>query len=134
MNKFLLAIAVVGLIVSGYLLALYTTGTPIPCGLHGACEVVRNSSYASFFGIPTPAFGVIFYLILVVLAEMWQPKAGARYRWALWITATIGVSVSVFLTYIEAFVIHAWCRWCVVSALLTVAAFVVVLIQDKKYE
>ncbi len=134
MNKILLAIAIAGLIVSGYLLVFYTTGAPIPCGVHGACETVRNSSYASFFNIPTPAYGVVFYLILAVLADAWQPGASPWQRLAVWITVSAGVAVSIFLSSIEAFVIHAWCRWCVVSALLTVAAFVVVWMQDKNYE
>ncbi|HHT9122079.1 MAG TPA: vitamin K epoxide reductase family protein, partial [Candidatus Wunengus sp. YC63] len=90
-KAFVSACARYGLIVSGYLLLLYTSGAPIPCGLHASCEVVRSSVYASWFGIPTPAFGVIFYLLLAVLAEMGQPNPSARYRWALWITVSIGV-------------------------------------------
>lgn len=129
-----MATAIAGLIISGYLLVLYTTGAPIPCGEGHACETVRTSAYASFFGIPTPAYGVLFYAILAVLAEMWKPNATRMYRAALWVTVSSGLAVSIFLTYLEAFVIHAWCRWCVASALLTVIAFVVVWMQDKKYE
>jgi uncharacterized membrane protein len=134
MHKGLLAVAVIGLIVSGYLFVAYTTGGPIPCSLNGGCDVVRASSYSHFAGVPTPVFGVIFYVLLAVLAELWKPAASSAYRWALWITVSVGVAVSAFLTYVEAFVIHAWCEWCLVSAAASLLAFIVVWKEESKYE
>ncbi len=126
MHKTLLGIAIAGIIVSGYLFVLYTSGLPIPCALNGGCDVVRASVYSHAFGIPTPAFGIIFYVLLAVLAEMWHPNATPKLLLAISGTTLIGLAVSAYLTYLEAYVILAWCEWCLCSAVLSVAAFVIV--------
>ena len=120
MRRLLFAIAVIGLVVSGYLFITYTTGGPIQCGVGHGCDTVRASAYASFFGVPTPVYGLLFYLLLAI---------GVIIRWqrGLLILTGVGLITSAYLTYLEAFVIHAWCFWCVVSALLTVAAFLLTL-------
>ena len=126
---FLLAIA--GLLVSSYLLIQYTSDTPIACGTGHGCETVRLSAYAQLFGLPTPLYGVVFYLWLAALAIAVDINlVYSRWRkWVLWelrAATLIGLGVSAWLTYVEAFVIHAWCWWCVVSAIVATLAFVVV--------
>lgn len=129
----LFAVGIVGLLVSSYLLYTYVTGGPILCG-DGSCEVVRASEYASIVGIPTPLYGVVFYVLLIVGALLWVPPYEARRRYALLILTGVGLVVSFGLTYIEAFVIHAWCRWCVVSAVLTVIAFLAMWMPLYNYK
>lgn len=128
MRKYLLfATAIVGLAVSGYLFVAYTTGGPITCGVGHGCDTVRASEYSSFFGIPTPVFGLIFYLLMAIGVII--------KRWDLlkWLTLG-GLIVSGYLTYLEAFVINAWCFWCVVSAILSVVAFVIVWLRMKGHD
>lgn len=117
-KQLLLIISFAGLLVSGYLLISYVTPVPLVCDTTGGCEVVRLSTYASFFGIPTPLYGVVFYTTLGILAAL------ERYNYVRWLTA-IGFVISVYLSYLEAFVIEAWCLWCVVSAVLSTLALVV---------
>lgn len=126
MRKVLFTIAILGLLVSGYLFIEYVTGGPIVCGKWGSCEAVRASAYAYLLGLPTPAYGLIFYSVLALGAILTTPTTAARLRLPLRLLTVIGVGTSIWLTYIEAFVIHAWCIWCVASAVLTVLAFVVV--------
>jgi uncharacterized membrane protein len=114
-ERSLFGVAIFGLLVSGYLLYSYTAGGPIVCGVGHGCDTVRASEYASFLGLPTPLFGVIFYLLLGMAVTL-------RKRWAVQVLASVGILVSAYLTYLEAFVIEAWCLWCVVSALLTLVA------------
>lgn len=117
-RRSLLIIAFAGLLVSGYLLISYVTPLPLVCDSTGGCEIVRLSSYSSFFGIPTPLFGVVFYMTLGILAAL------ERYNYIRWLTV-IGVVISAYLSYLEAFVIHAWCLWCVGSAVLATLALIV---------
>lgn len=124
-------IALLGLLVSGYLYFAYVSGGPIVCGANRSCEVIRASVYANFFGLPTPAYGLIFYGLLGVGAALWSGERNRRMYWLLVLLTGGGLVVTAYLTYLEAFVIHAWCRWCVVSALLSVSAFVVVLLSGK---
>jgi len=126
MRRILFVIAILGLLVSGYLAVVYITGGPIVCGEAHGCETVRASQYSSFIGIPTPLFGVIFYLLLAAGAILFTPGNRRRLAWPLALLTAIGLLTSAWLTYLEAFVINAWCFWCVISALLTVAAAVIV--------
>lgn len=122
MRKLLFLVAIAGLLVSGYLYVGYTEVGPIPCPLSGGCEVVRASQYAQFFGLPTPLYGVVFYLLLA-LGALLLPRYRAALRIPLLVLTGIGLAVSLYLSYLEAYVVRAWCTWCVVSAVLTVIAF-----------
>ncbi|MAF80681.1 hypothetical protein CL628_01570 [bacterium] len=128
----LFLIAVLGLLVSGYLFVTYTSGGPIECGVGHGCDTVRASQYASFLGVPTPAYGLLFYLLLAVSALMATPVNRSWIRWPLSLLTAAGLVVSAGLTYIEAFVIDAWCMWCVVSALLALVAFLLVWFKPWK--
>ena len=117
-------LALVGLLVSLYLW-LWKIGAlgVLACG-DGGCERVQLSPYAQIAGIPVAFLGVVGYLAIlaVSLAGLQEPF---RYRrWptdAVVILAGCGVLFTGYLTYLEAAVIHAWCRWCLVSAGIIVA-------------
>lgn len=122
----LFVLAMVGLLVSSYLTYVYVLGGPILCnGGHG-CELIRASQQAKFFGISTPLYGVTFYLVLALLTWLVGLVRGPWLRHALLVWTAGGFLVSVYLTYVEAFVIRAWCLWCVMSAIVATLAFVVV--------
>jgi uncharacterized membrane protein len=119
-------IALVGLFVALYL-TLYKVGLigTLACGT-GSCETVQLSRWSTFVGQPVAAWGAGFYAVVFALA-----LAGVQDRWAesrrLGLATVIvtgwGVVFSAWLTYLELFVIQAICRWCVVSAVLTVSLF-----------
>ncbi len=119
-------LALVGLFVALYLW-LWKIGVlgVLACG-DGGCETVQLSAYADLFGIPVALYGVVGYLALlsVGLAGVQGPLATRRGpTTALVLLAGVGVAFSGYLTYLEAAVIHAWCRWCVVSAAIVTAIF-----------
>ena len=123
-------LALVGLLVSLYMLAygLGLTGD-VMCGL-GDCERVQNSPYAWVGPIPVSALGVVGYLALMVvsLLGLQPPFQDSRaVAVALLGGGVVGVGLSAYLTYLEAFVIHAWCQWCVISAIIMVLAFLAAL-------
>ncbi len=126
----LFVLALVGLLVSSYLLSVYVAGGPIKCyGGHG-CDTVRASVYAAFLGIPTPAFGVVFYILLAIGALLVGQIQSRGLQYALLLLTGIGLATSAYLTYLEAFVINAWCLWCVVSAIVATLAFLLVWIYE----
>lgn len=125
----LFTIAILGLLVSSYLLVAYVTGGPILCRGGYGCETVRASAYASFMGIPTPAYGVVYYSLLITGVLLLSSIHAAAVRQCLKFLTLSGLLVSAYLTYIEAFVINTWCWWCVVSALLSLAAFALVWVS-----
>lgn len=123
-------IALPGVFVSLYLL-LYEMGVygGLVCGAGGSCEVVQTSSWSVFLGVPVPGWGVAWYLAVLGVALLGLRPGALDEAWpdrALAVLAAGGVVFTAYLTYLEAFVIEAWCRWCVVSAVLVAAIAAVV--------
>lgn len=117
-------IAVLALV--GWFVALYLAlhalgiGGELKCGT-GGCDTVQTSRWAVLFGIPVAFYGVAGYtaILAVTLAGLqpaWLPRRGPSLLVAA--LATGGVLFSGWLTYLELFVIHAICRWCVASAVI----------------
>jgi len=110
-----LAAALVGAGISAYLLVQYGTGQSGICATGSGCDEVRASAFAYPFGIPMPLFGLAFYLAAAGIAWRSLEPAhllGMSPRVALAALALAGLAVSIVLTSIEAFVIHAFCTWC----------------------
>lgn len=118
------ALSLVGFLISLYLW-LWKLGLmgPMLCGT-GGCETVQLSAFGTFMGFPVALYGVIGHLALLVVSLVGlQPRwLGSRRPTVLiLVLAMVGVGFAGYLTYLEAAVIHAWCRWCVTSALIIVA-------------
>jgi uncharacterized membrane protein len=125
-------LALVGLFVALYLwLHALGFGGPLKCGT-GACETVQTSQYAVLFGVPVAFYGVVGYLaILIVALVALRPAALLEPKWNRLLVglATVGVLFTAYLTYLELFVIHAICRWCVGSAGVITATWIVTLLS-----
>jgi uncharacterized membrane protein len=128
-------IALAGLFVSLYL-TLFKLGYigTIACGT-GSCETVQASKWATFLGFPVGAWGVAYYVGVFVVALIGVMPAYAERvsisQVLVAMTAT-GVLFSAWLTYLELFVIHAICRWCVVSAVLATILFLVAWLDYRE--
>lgn len=124
-------LCLIGLLISGYLV-LHRLGLVgrLLCGASGSCEVVQSSKYAVLLGIPVAGIGAAGYLVLLVLAMAGlQPGfADRRISWALLALEVPAVAFTVYLNALEAFVIHAWCRWCLGSTAIValILAFTIV--------
>ena len=124
-------VALGGLFMSVYLL-LHAVGVygELACGGSGSCDYVQASEYARFLGLPVPGWGVAWYAAVFLSAMLSLQGRFADAKWpgrALLVLATGGLAFSTYLTAIEAFVLHAYCWWCVGSAVLTVLIFLLAL-------
>lgn len=119
----------IGIVVATYLTLMAHSPESVVCSIGGSCEIVLSSKYASFYGMPTAAFGIIWYvaflfiLWLALIKRMWSVLP-------LQIWAVGGLVTSLYLLYLEAFVIHAYCTWCLVS--LGVIVLLNLLVFAKK--
>jgi uncharacterized membrane protein len=126
-NRMVIAvIALGGVFLSTYML-LVKMGMigELACGA-GACDRVQASEWAVFAGLPVPLWGVMGYALILGLALAGvQPGMRRQRLIALGLLATTGFAFafSMYLTYLEAFVIHAWCRWCIASAIMATMLF-----------
>ena len=111
-------VAVAGLADATYLTVQALTGETLSCGGSPDCFRVLGSSYAKLGGIPVAMLGALAYFTVFTLAIFaafgytWAPKfvaliAGAMFLMTLW------------LLYVQAFLLHAYCRYCLFSAAIT---------------
>jgi uncharacterized membrane protein len=128
-------LSLLGLFLSAYLY-LYKIGRigSLACGA-GGCETVQQSPWSRFAGLEVSLIGVAGYagLLLVSLVAL-QPGPSSR-RWPttlLLLLSGLGVAFTAYLTYLELFVIHAICRWCVGSAVIIFALLVVALLDRRR--
>ena len=119
------ALAVAGSLVALYMLSVETSGALAVCGPIGDCNAVQQSAYARLFGfIPIAALGLLLQVSLLVLYIVCSASAGRAGRIAAVLLLGLSVSAvlfSVYLTYLEIFVIGAVCAWCLTSALIVSA-------------
>lgn len=112
----------IGIGVAGYLTYIETQPVIPICGPIGNCETVQQSSYAKIFGIlPMGIFGLLGYfgLLAAWLTRRFLPKLESPAAVAFFGMAFFAVIFSSYLTYLEPFVIHAVCIWCLSSAVIS---------------
>jgi len=120
-------LVVLGLIVAGYLAYVETQQVTAVCGPVGDCNAVQQSEFALLFGfLPIAVLGLIGY---VGIGAAW---AVARFRSGRWVhlaklalvgMAWFGIAFSIYLTFLEPFVIGATCAWCLTSAVVMTLLF-----------
>ena len=125
-------LSLAGLFLGAYL-TLYKIGIigTLACGVT-SCETVQTSRWSVFLGVPVATWGVGFYALMLalVLAGL-QPRFADSRRLAAAVLALAswGVLFTAWLNYLEAFVIHAWCEWCLGSAAMVLVLFLLALVD-----
>ncbi len=127
--------SLLGLFVSVYLY-LYKIGRigTLACG-SGGCETVQNSPWSRFAGVEVALIGILGYGLLFLVAMLALQPGLAPRRWPadlLAALAAVGVLFTAYLTWLELFVIHAICRWCVGSAAIIVSVLVLALLARRR--
>lgn len=118
-------LALLGIAIAGYLTYVHYAGiSPVCVAGSGSCERVQTSEYAVFLGVPVALLGLLAY-VTIFLATIVPHPLGATVAAAV---ALAGWLFSLYLTWLELFVIEAICQWCVASAVtITLLAATTVL-------
>lgn len=112
---------VIGMGVAGYLSYVETQSVSAVCGPVGDCNAVQDSPYATLFGfLPIGVLGLMGYAALLAawLAHRFIPRLRKLSALGMFGMAFFGVAFSIYLTYLEPFVIQAVCMWCISSAII----------------
>ena len=111
-------VALAGLADATYLTIHHLTAEPVPCNIVAGCETVLTSPYAVLGGIPLAAFGGVAYFVAFSLALL--TAFGNRATWMLFGIQVVLMSVfTLWLLYLQGFVIGAFCQFCLISAVTT---------------
>lgn len=127
-RTWIIILALLGIIVSGYLTWSHYSGVPVYCGGGvSSCETVNSSRYAYLGPIPVALLGLLAYLAILVFSLI--PSHEERQwpdilRFGL---ALIGVMFQWYLFYVEAAILHAFCYWCISSQALITLIFILSL-------
>ena len=124
---------------AGLLLGVYLTmyhygmiGT-LACGV-SSCETVQTSRWSMFLGLPVATWGAGFYATMLVLTFLGTQERFADSRGlslALLVLTAWGALFTAWLNYLEAFVIHAWCEWCLFSASMVLVLFILAVLDYR---
>jgi uncharacterized membrane protein len=118
LNTIAAVISLAGLAVAIYLAVMGMTGQTAVCGGSAGCVKVLGSSYAKMTGIPVAFLGVWGYFAAFAFATF----AAFGYKYAprlLALTVCVMFAMTLWLLYLQAFVLHAYCRYCLFSAAFT---------------
>lgn len=117
-----------GLADSIYLTVTHLTGEDVTCIASSGCSEVLSSPYASVGPIPLGAFGALGYFIAFSLATL-AAFGYARVRGLLRMVVAVMLLTTLWLLYVQAFVLHAFCDFCLLSAGLTLSISIIVVID-----
>ena len=123
-------VSLIGLADAIYLTVEHVTGQSVRCTIVAGCSEVLSSQYAVVGGVPLAAVGAAAYFTVFSLATL----AAFGYRIAgTLLTALVLLMflVSLWLIYLQAFVIHAFCQFCLLSAAVTIALTVITLFARR---
>lgn len=114
---------------AGFLVALYLAikkiyAGPISCFIFTGCDTVQNSVFQNFLGVPVAFWGVMFYLVLMFLIIRYiETKNFGILKLFFYLTIP-GALFSLYLIYLQLFVIKAICVYCVITDSIVLFLFI----------
>ncbi len=121
----------------GFMDASFLTGehflkmTP-PCFITSGCDTVTTSTNSKLFGIPVALLGMIYYITVLGTAMHYADKRKAFSLKALHLITSVGLLMSVYFLYVQGLVLHAWCIYCLGSAMVSTILFILVSLAHYK--
>lgn len=120
-------VALIGLGVAVYLSFVEVSHAEAFCGPVGDCNLVQQSKYSRLFGvIPIGMMGMVAYVVLLgawIVQRYGSDELRQQAIRLMWLVTVGGILFSIYLTFLEPFVIGATCIWCIASALVMTALF-----------
>ena len=128
----ILLLGFLGFIDTLYLTYEHFTGAPVNCSILNGCDKVLTSSYSSILDVPLALIGTLYYLlVLALMAAYLGQKNKAVIKYLLGLTS-LGFIISLFLVYLQFFVLKALCLYCMISALSSTLLFILTTIYLLK--
>jgi len=134
-------IALIGFADATYLTVEHYRGVIPPCSVTSGCETVLTSAYSTIMGLPDSLLGSVYYLIMAVAAFLFlESRHGsgtiaahhyAILKWAL-LGTVVGFSMSLWFVYLQAFVLHSYCQYCLGSAATSTILFVMAIFMLRR--
>ena len=126
-----MAISFIGFLDAAYLTIQHYNEGILPCVVFEGCEEVTTSKFSTVAGIPISLFGAGYYLTILISAiTFWDSKNRKAFLVIAYLPMA-GFAISIFLLYLQLFVIKAICAYCVVSIISSALLFILGLLALK---
>ena len=120
----MLVVSLLGFADATYLTVTHVTGTTVPCGITHGCDVVTTSVYSEILGVPVALLGALFYLAVFGLLFVAIDKANAKLLLLAGRMTLAGFLFSLWFLFVQAFLLRAFCQWCIGSAISSTLLFI----------
>ena len=127
-----LIVSLLGFLDAAYLTIEHYRGVVPPCAIVTGCETVTTSQFSLILGVPVALLGAMYYLLLTVLSILYFDTKNERWIKRAAILTPLGLLASTWFIYLQAFIIKAWCLYCLGSATTSLALFVLGMVLLKK--
>jgi uncharacterized membrane protein len=126
-------VSLIGLVDSIYLTVEHVSGRSVRCTIVSGCSEVLSSPYASFRGYPLALIGAVAYFTVFSLATLAAFGYKTAGKLLLFVVAGMFL-VTLWLLYLQAFVIQAFCQFCLLSAVVTFVLAALVIISTRSLQ
>lgn len=129
----LCVLAIIGFAVAAYLRSKKHKEHGVVCPFRTKCDTVIQSGHAKFMGVPVEMLGMLYYGVLAAsyATLAFVPEAATPlFLFVLLLATTGALFFSLYLVAIQAFVIRAWCAWCLLSAFVSLSIFALTLLTS----
>ena len=131
-----LIIALIGFADATFLTVEHYRGVIPPCSATSGCETVLTSQFSTMAGIPVSLLGALYYFAIALGAFIYlEARHGSGelaahhnsiLKWILMATV-LGFGMSLWFVYLQAFVLHSYCQYCLGSAVTSTVLFIVAI-------
>ena len=128
-----LVLAIIGFIDSLYLAIAYSTDTELSCAFLSGCNEVAQSPYSSIAGVSLPFLGLLYYFFSITNALYYLATHRLAAATMLAYLGTLGFLASLYFTFLQAFVIKAFCIYCLISAGTATFLFIIGIVIRKRH-
>ena len=123
--------ALVGFSDASYLSIKNINGEIVTCGALSGCSSVTTSVFSKIFGVPVAFFGVAHYALLFVVLLLLQERKDRRLLLLATVVASVGLVMSSWFVYVQLFVLHAICLFCMLSAVTCTVVMLLLIVGWK---
>jgi uncharacterized membrane protein len=127
-------LVLIGVADAAYLSAIHYYQADPGCSLITGCDAVLSSEFAVILGVPLAYGGLIYYLVLLSGMLTYYQYETKKALHATLLVNVMGFLFSLWLIYVQAFILGAFCQYCLISALITTLALVTISIGYKQIQ
>lgn len=129
-NLFIL-ISLIGILDASYLTFEHFSINNIICNINDTCNIVLTSKYAEILGVPLAILGLMYYLTIFINSFLFKITKYTGYKLILLYLPIFSFFFSIWLVYLQLFILNSICIYCMASAIISTMIFILSIMLNK---